>query len=116
VTVPAEYETVRVQKMTAPEREERKIIPAVYQTVSKEVMVEPGRMLWKRVLCESNLSPDIIRQIQTALIEQGFNTGGVDGVIGGQTREAVAQFQKDRDIAEGGLTYETLAALGITVE
>ncbi len=116
VTVPAEYETVRVQKMTAPEREERKIIPAVYQTVSKEVMVEPGRMLWKRVLCESNLSPDIIRQIQTALIEKGFNTGGVDGVIGGQTREAVAQFQKDRDIAEGGLTYETLAALGITVE
>jgi len=88
----------------------------VYQTVSKEVMVEPGRMLWKRVLCESNLSPDIIRQIQTALIEKGFNTGGVDGVIGGQTREAVAQFQKDRDMAEGGLTYETLEALGITVE
>jgi len=116
VTVPAEYDKVKVQKMISAEREERKVIPAVYQTVTKEVMVEKGRMLWKRVLCESNLSQDVVRQIQTALIEQGYNAGGVDGMVGDQTKEAIKIFQTDKGLATGGLTYETLNALGITLE
>ena len=40
-----------------------------------------------------NLSVDQIRQLQTILVQQGFDVGGVDGVIGAQTRAAVREMQ-----------------------
>jgi lytic murein transglycosylase len=40
-----------------------------------------------------NLSLGQIRELQTLLIQNGFDVGGVDGVIGAQTRDAVREMQ-----------------------
>jgi hypothetical protein len=52
VEVPAEYETVTRTKIKTPERTEVRVIPAVFDTVSKEVVAEPGRVVEELIPAE----------------------------------------------------------------
>ncbi|HTH16434.1 MAG TPA: peptidoglycan-binding domain-containing protein [Magnetospirillum sp.] len=64
---------------------------------------------------QSQLAPDIVRDIQRSLNQKGYRAGSVDGVMGDSTRQAVAQFQHDNDLPGGGrIDQRTLAALGVT--
>ena len=70
-------------------------------------------MEWRAVLCETNARPKLVSDIQRALQSSGYNPGPVDGVIGRDTTEAIAAFQQEQGLATGGLTMETIRALGI---
>lgn len=60
----------------------------------------------------NSLSFDQIRQLQTVLTQRGFNVGGIDGVLGEQTRLAVRQVQIDLGMAADGYpTVELLSRL-----
>lgn len=59
-------------------------------------------------------TPDLIRKIQQALKDAGLNPGTADGMMGPRTQNALANFQKQRNLAEGKITRETLQELGIT--
>lgn len=58
-------------------------------------------------------TPVIIRKVQQALADAGFNPGPVDGVSGARTVAAIESFQKQNDIPSGKLTKRTLRALGV---
>jgi len=61
VTVPAQYETVRRQKLVCPATTRKVAIPAEYQTIEKQVIVDAGRWEWQRVVCEidpTDMPPD----------------------------------------------------------
>jgi len=58
-------------------------------------------------------SPDIMRQVQQALIDRGFNPGPVDGRGGSRTAAAINKFQKQNGIPVGKLTKRTLRELDI---
>jgi opacity protein-like surface antigen len=65
----------------------------------------------------SQLSKDQIRQIQMSLNKKGFDSKDVDGVWGPDTKSALENFQKERNIkANGELTQQTLTALGVNVQ
>lgn len=115
IAIPAEYKTVKVNKLIQPEQ--RRVIPIEpkYETVTREVVEGSGSVGWRRVLCETNLSGEIINRIQVALMERGLDPGPVDGVIGPQTQAAIQVFQSQNNLAVGGLTFETLQALGVEV-
>ena len=115
IEIPAEYQTVRVTKMVSPPQEKRIPIPAEYETVSRTDKVSEGYMEWKRVLCETNLTHDMVSKIQDALIKAGHDPGPVDGMFGPQTQSAIKSYQKSKGFAEGDLTYETIESLGIMV-
>ena len=70
-------------------------------------------MEWQRVLCETNVTPEIISRIQNALANSGFDPGPIDGVLGRRTHGAIKAYQRDKGLATGGLTYETIKSLGI---
>lgn len=56
-----------------------------------------------------------VKQIQTALKEQGYYEGSVDGVFGGNTKKAVVSFQRDNGLkADGVAGSATLSALGVS--
>lgn len=56
-----------------------------------------------------------VKKIQEKLKAWGYYTGGVDGIYGSQTFEAVKKFQKKNNLSVDGIAGEkTLAALGIT--
>ena len=60
------------------------------------------------------LSREIIRQVQTALNEAGYDCGAVDGIAGARTRAAVAAYAKAHGFAsDGQITESILYELGI---
>ena len=44
-----------------------------------------------------------VRQIQVLLLREGYDPGQADGKIGGKTRDAIAQFQRDNGLAVTGV-------------
>ena len=61
------------------------------------------------------VKPDtaMIRNIQQALVNAGFNPGPIDGKSGGKTTAAIEAFQKENGIASGKIDKRTLRALGV---
>ncbi len=60
-------------------------------------------------------SGDQVSQVQTALKNQGFYKGAVDGKFGSATETAVKAFQTDRGLtADGKVGTWTLKALGVS--
>lgn len=58
-------------------------------------------------------TPELVRQVQQALADAGFNPGSADGLMGPRTRNALADFQQQNGLTTGKLTRETLQKLGI---
>jgi peptidoglycan hydrolase-like protein with peptidoglycan-binding domain len=55
-----------------------------------------------------------IKQLQQALQERGLEPGNVDGVMGPQTRQALAKFQRDNNLEPtGSLNERTAQHLGL---
>ncbi|BBO68824.1 hypothetical protein DSCA_27540 [Desulfosarcina alkanivorans] len=115
ITIPAEYETVKVRKMVSGPQERRIPVAEEYQTVTKTVKTDDGHMEWRRIMCETNVTPDVVTNIQRTLHNAGYDPGPIDGVLGRQTASALKSYQRDHRMAEGGLTYETVKKLGITL-
>jgi hypothetical protein len=113
IEIPAEYKTIKVKKLVTPPKEKRITIPEEYQTITKTEQVTDSRMEWRRVLCETNMSRDVIKRIQKALQDAGHDPKYIDGVIGWRTINAIKAYQKEKGLAVGGLTYETIKSLGI---
>lgn len=58
-------------------------------------------------------TPELIRSVQQALANAGYNPGTIDGINGPRTMSALKSFQKQNDLAMGQLTKETLLKLEI---
>lgn len=115
VKIPAQYGSVKVQKLVQPAKERRIAIPAEYQTVSKTNQTTEGRMEWRPILCETNVTPDIVSRLQRALLAKGHNPGPIDNVLGTDTMAAVSAFQRAQGLPTGQLTIETLKALNVSL-
>ena len=115
IVIPAEYKTMKVQTVTSPPKEIRKEIPAEYTTVTRTELVTEGRMEWRGILCETNMTGTTVRDLQRALKAKGFEPGPIDGIYGRQTGAAVTSYQRANNMATGGLTFETLRKLGIKI-
>ena len=113
VKIPAEHGTVRVSKLVEPAKERRIPIPAEYQTVNKTEQLSEGHLQWRSILCETNVTSDIVSRIQRALLSKGYNPGSIDGVLGVDTMDAVKAFQQNNQLPSGQLTLDTLNALGV---
>lgn len=112
-TIPAEYKTVKVKKIVRPAQETKVPVPAEYQAIEQQVKIADSYMEWRRILCETNSTPDVIRRLQGALVAAGYNPGEIDGLVGGATLRAVKRYQRDNNLAVGQLTIETLEKLGV---
>lgn len=113
-TIPAVYKTIKVKKIASPAEERRIEIPAVYQTVTKKVKVSDSILEWRSILCETNTTGDVVRNLQRALLAAGYNPGPIDGVLGRETLQAVKDYQQAKGLAAGQLTIETIRSLGVS--
>ncbi len=113
VEIPAQYQTVKIERLLSPASETRTPIPARTKTVTRQVQIEPSRLEWRKVLCETNMTPKLISSIQRALKREGFNPGPIDGVVGQDTLDALDAFQDKNNLDRGGLTYEAMKALKV---
>jgi hypothetical protein len=62
----------------------------------------------------STSSVSIAAEVQRKLLLAGYDAGPVDGVMGAQTRTAIAAFQRDNNLAvTGDINSPLLEALGL---
>lgn len=113
VEIPAEYETVKVKKQVSPAQEIRTAIPEEKQTVKKTKKISEGKLEWKPILCETNMTSQVIKEIQVALKTDGYYFGPVDGVVGPGTISGLRSYQDANGLATGGITLESLKTLGV---
>ncbi len=111
--VPAEYSSIRVRRLVSPARTETITIPATYRTIEKTHIVSGGNLEWREVICDTNSTPELISEVQSALTSRGYSTGRVDGVFGMSTLRAMEKFQHENGLIVGQLTMETMDALGV---
>ncbi|WP_415407133.1 peptidoglycan-binding domain-containing protein [Sulfurovum sp. CS9] len=111
--IPATNEVVAVQKLITEAKEVKTPIEAEYKMMKKRKKISATHVGWKRILCQTNMNKDVISKIQSALNEKGYNAGEADGLLGRGTKNALDKFQRDNNLATGGITYETLGALNI---
>jgi len=65
---------------------------------------------------DKRMSMENIKTAQSALKNQGFNVGAIDGKMGPQTKNAIMQFQASNDLpTTGRLSQETLDGLDIEI-
>ncbi len=113
VEIPARFQPRKVRRLVSEAQETRVAIPAVTSLVSKRIKVSDPRLVWQQVLCETNTTADMIRRVQTALANSGFEVGVVDGELNESTMSAVEKYQQSKGLATGGLTIELLQQLGV---
>jgi hypothetical protein len=106
--------TIKVEKLLTLEEEVQTPIKAEYKSMKIRKKRADTQIAWRRILCQTNMTKEVIASIQTALNNAGYHAGKADGVLGRGTQNALKQFQKDHHLATGGLTYETLDALHVS--
>lgn len=111
-TIPAEYETVTRQQLVTEAFQERIEIPATYKSVEKRVVTNVGGLEWRQVLCETNATPQTIRDIQAALTAAGYDVPA-DGEFGPATLAAMEAYQRANGLPIGYLTMSTVESLGV---
>ncbi len=114
IEIPAKYKTVRVRKLVQPASERRIPVPAKTAKITKRVKVQDERLEWRQILCDTNTTPGIVKRVQRALKDAGYDPGPIDGNLGRQTLRAIDAFQRKNGMARGGLTMATIRALNIT--
>ncbi len=72
--------------------------------------------VWTAVLCKSDITVDVITQIQSALVAEEYLTAQTEATFNDQTKEALAEFQRDNNLAVGQLDFETLSILGVQIK
>jgi len=112
--IPAVYDTVTVKKLVTPATTTAVNVPPVYESIDTTIKVSDGYLAWAPILCETNVTGDIIRQLQQALNDKSYKAGPVDGVYGVQTTRAVRKYQADNNMpGNGQLTIALVDALGL---
>ncbi|MDP3859761.1 MAG: peptidoglycan-binding domain-containing protein [Stagnimonas sp.] len=114
VVVPEQLGTRTVRRLVAPGTARRVPIPAQLGSTTVRELVEPSRLEWRAVLCQTNMTPDVIGRVQTALVRQGYNPGPVNGRLGAETIAALNQYQRARQLpVDQYLNMETVRSLGV---
>ena len=111
-TIAPEYETIEVQKLVSPARQERIEIPATYKTVERRIAIG-GVAEWRPVLCETNTDATKIAEVQQALTDAGHPLA-IDGIFGPATFAAMQAYQLEQGLAVGYLTVATVERLGVS--
>lgn len=111
--VPAEYINVTVKKVVEPAKTQSSPIPDELMKVESVVKVSDGGVEWREILCDTNMTAEVISDIQSKLKAAGAYRGPVDGALGPMTMRGVRAYQQANNLPAGQLTIETLNALGI---
>jgi hypothetical protein len=87
------YKVIEKRILVMPERPEYETKPAEFETVTRSRVVQAERSEWRRILCETNVTSEIIANIQQGLQAKGYDVGAIDGHFNTQTLSVINQYQ-----------------------
>ena len=113
IVTPEKYTIVKVRKVKREASFKTITVPAEYVEVKVERERTKGYSKWMPMVCESNMTPTLVKKVQQALKFQGFYNGLVDGIWDLESKHAVRAYQKANNLAVTKLSIETMKSLGI---
>ena len=114
VKTPEKYQVVKVKKILQKASFNKIIIPKEYITIVTQRERTKGYSKWMPMVCESNMTPTIIRAVQQALQFQGFYKGEINGVWNIESKSAGRAYQRKKGLAiTNKLSIETMMSLGV---
>lgn len=116
VDIPPRTARLKVREIARPEQVEEQQIPAEVKRLLTTAYEGEPSVVFRRAVCDQELSPTLVRNLQHALKQAGFDPGATDGKFGQQTFRALLNYQRQHGLAQGALTYESLERLGIHPE
>ncbi len=85
----------------------------VYENFTFYRIIEYSKMVWKEVVCEEEITGEMIKKVQLQLNSLGFYNGPINGLFTDETKKSLMNFQIEMNICTGSLTLETLNKLGV---
>ena len=113
IKTPAQYTMVKIRKVEKKAEFETITVPAEYIEVRVERERTKGYSKWMPMVCESHMTPSLVKKIKQALKFQGFYAGNIDGVWDLEGKNAVRAYQKANGLSVTRLSIETMKALNI---
>jgi len=110
------FETITYKKLVEPATIRRIDVPAEYTTITKRKLIKAGGFSeWREIVCDADVTTDLVRRVQKALMDRGYDIGpaGTDNVMGTATKNALIKYQKEKGLPIGSLDFETLKSLGV---
>lgn len=116
VSVPAQYTTVRTLKMVKPGESHEVTIPAEYETITKRVKTSDESLEWRGVVCDADLTTDFVKELQAALVKEGYFDSEIDGLYQHRTQKGINRFANNNGLPSGSdfITLEVANALGLS--
>ncbi|MDQ7728171.1 peptidoglycan-binding domain-containing protein [Halomonas sp. SpR8] len=109
----ASEEVVPTQEVASPARTSQSIVPRKTRLMERIDYQGEPQLEMRQVLCDNEITPTLVEEIQNALRQYGFNVGPIDGRLGPRTFDALREFQNQRGLVQSGLTFESLESLAI---
>ncbi|MDD2893981.1 MAG: peptidoglycan-binding domain-containing protein [Halothiobacillaceae bacterium] len=113
IELPEKTSPFTVQAIATPEQVDETQQPPTIANLNSTHFEGAASPTWRQTPCAGDLSPELIKQLQTALNKAGFPVGAVDGKLGDNTLRAVQSYQNKHGLASGALTLETMQHLGV---
>lgn len=115
---PAVIETVTEQIMVEPEQLDRDgnvRRPAVFVTSTEQRIVEDRQETWFETPCAMEGNPEYIATLQRALTARGHYNGAASGVMDRATVRAIRAYQEPQGLNSGVLSLAAARQLGLSV-
>lgn len=113
VNLPEKTRPLTVQVIETQEKVNEIEMPPIIANINSVRFEGTPTPTWRQIPCAEDLTPELIKQLQTALNKAGFQVGAVDGKLGKTTLAAIQSYQNTHGLASGALTLETMQHLGI---
>ncbi len=101
VVIPATYGSVSTTQLVKPASERRIEIPAEYSQITKRTKISEEVLDWREVVCDVNLNQSNITDLQSALREEGYYKGPIDGLLGPMTLGSANAYAKAKGLPVG---------------
>lgn len=114
IVTPPQYTTVKIRKVIQKASFKKISIPKEYITVVVAREKTKGFAKWMPVVCESNMTPTLVKKIQKALHSLGYYQGVIDGTWNLELKSAGQAYQRDNNLnITRKFSIEAMKSLGI---
>ena len=113
VTLDPQVMNVPVEEVVVPSQTYQTEVAAVTQAMQVTTFDGEPRMVMRRSVCNDDITPILVTNLQEQLHRHGYQAGPVDGLLGKYTLDALSDYQVDNGLAVGAITYESLEHLGV---
>ena len=113
---PMVIETVTEQVMVSDARHDkdgRVVSPAVFQSETRQNIVQDREQVWFRSPCPQEMTVDFIASLQRALKARGLYVLPLTGEMDAPTRAALRRFQAERGLESDRLSLGAARELGL---